>query len=812
MKCRLRPGVGTVAFLCVSFPLISTASATFETQPGKRPPRVAVFYQPGFPVYGPGEMCSPRQIVDSLNKTGLQAETLDAEALSQPAKFRREDYDALVLPYGNTYPKSAFANLRLFHQKGGCLILSGIPFTHPVVRVKNDRGQTEWRDLGHDDRAGRFDVAGIGTGGFDATSMPKITLSKEDPWELKSVNENWRGQAQTLNAKGLPQKVEIRPALVAQGRMVAGLLIHREKEFLGAVDAWTNYPNPTDLLEDAYKAEQLMARGTISALRAKGLLTPSQEKKAFGALAREDRPATYANLELPAIPRGYPTLQPKSPPPAKRLYVADVRKLDHDEKLLLSSLQGIVNRTSPRIYLIWNEDSVFCLDLMRKQGSVQEPIEVADPFTLLKTFEGEFGGAVVPDPKVYVSPCIAVDYAGADDLLIATPDLAERWGLKVKEDLRGRFKDNADALRFAREKLAPRMNPYLFLCLDPPLLGSQVDDIISAHGMAFWVTGPLAQEKPGANEKAEYEEIEATLAAAPLGGIVRGYWWNGDGMGLGEYPGVRLASRFGKITTVSDYVGNYSVTSGVPLTQLKQKPQPPAPKLDSSKVYLAMTMSDGDNLCTFNKFWRDYFNDPLHGTFPLAFGMGPTLMDLSPPLTKWFYENAAPTDEFICDVSGAGYISPTDWGRALKDEPAAFRKFYDWTQEYMKRLDLKTIRINDVGPAQIARVGANLPETKFLMPDYGFANEKSYSELTYDLPTGQSVFRAVSYGPKAVDLAKEVRSRVGQSRPAFLNVFVFNWGSSLAELKKFLEILGPDYVPVTPSQLNALYRESQSGK
>ena len=39
-----------------------------------------------------------------------------------------------------------------------------------------------------------------------------------------------------------------------------------------------------------------------------------------------------------------------------------------------------------------------------------------------------------------------------------------------------------------------------------------------------------------------------------------------------------------------------------------------------------------------------------------------------------------------------------------------------------------------------------------------------------------------------------------------MNAFIWNWGSSLADLKKTLELLGPEFVAVTPSQLDALYR------
>jgi hypothetical protein len=274
-----------------------------------------------------------------------------------------------------------------------------------------------------------------------------------------------------------------------------------------------------------------------------------------------------------------------------------------------------------------------------------------------------------------------------------------------------------------------------------------------------------------------------------------------------EGPGVTLASRFGKITTVSDYVANYSVTSGFTVPSLKQKPQPPAPKLDRSKVYVAITVSDGDNLVTWRDYFRHHFDDPMHGTFPIAWGMGPTLLDVSPVQAQWYYEHAAPTDEFICDVSGAGYIDNTEWAVALKDRDKALKSFYDWTQKYMGRMDMKTVRFMHPNVTDIAEAGKYLPKVAFLMPDYG-GGARPYSEVTYSLPTGQAVFRAAT-GTNVAGMAAQIRQRVGAVRPAFVNAFIMNWGMTLTDLKKMLDDLGPGYVPVTPSQLNALYRQAK---
>ena len=770
-------------------------------------PRVAVFSEPNFPSVNISALISAKEVAADLQTAGLPTDLLTADDLGNPAKLNARNYAAVVLPTGNAYPQAAFANLKTFHLAGGDLVTSGIPFTHAIR--KNAKG--DWEDTGNDDAPARFGPSGIGIGGYRNGATGKTTVSQTDPLKLSGLKLDWGDghDSQTLDPATLPAAENRQTPILVSGGSPLALLNTHSQAWHGAVDVWTpNSLRNEDVLV-AYAASQLMARGTVAALASQDRLDAEQRDRAFAALDRLPRPPVDADLTLPTPPRPYPTLQPKSGPPAAHLLAADVRKLSHDEVLLLASVQGIVNRRRPLIYLVTNDDDLFWLAEMQKQGVTRTPVMVSDPLYIVKAFKWALGGAVVPDPNVYVSPCIAVDIAGISDLAIATPALAERFNLPIKADLRGRFKDNADALRYARTTLLPLSNPNISLCLDPPLLGTQVDDIIASRGTCFWITGPKAQGKPGANETAERAEIAKTFAQMPLFSVVRGFWWHGDGMGLDETPGVALGSRYGKITTVSDYVANFSVTSGIVLPKLTQKPQPPAPALDKTKVYVAITISDGDNFAPWNGVFRSLFTDPLLGSFPVAFGMGPSLIDVAPHQAKWYYDHAAPNNEFLCDVSGAGYVYPADWAKALKNRPAQLQAFYDLTQSYMDRLDMHTLRLMNVSRADIAAAGSALPNTPFLMPDYGLAGESGYSEYTYSLPTGQPVFRGASDGPGAATLAAELRDHAGPARPAFLNAFVYLWGTHLSDLKQMLTLLGPDYIPVTPTQLNALYRESR---
>ena len=85
---------------------------------GAPAPRVAVFAQEGFPFYGSPEQTSPLTIARNLKLAGLRVDLLDAAALADPERFNALLYHALVLPYGNTYPQAAFANLKVHFTRG----------------------------------------------------------------------------------------------------------------------------------------------------------------------------------------------------------------------------------------------------------------------------------------------------------------------------------------------------------------------------------------------------------------------------------------------------------------------------------------------------------------------------------------------------------------------------------------------------------------------------------------------------------------------------------------------------------------------
>jgi hypothetical protein len=472
----------------------------------------------------------------------------------------------------------------------------------------------------------------------------------------------------------------------------------------------------------------------------------------------------------------------------------------------LTCLQGLVARHQPRLWLVRNREDPFWIEWHRAKGHVERVTTVTNWPALFRQFGGRVKGAVIPDEKLFRGDLLAVNVAACDDLIVASPQLAERLGLPVKLDLRGRFKTYADGLEWLWANYQAKLNPHLCDFRHPGLLAHATFDYsYEWHALMFWVAGPKEETKPGVDRPAELRLVTKILSEMPANGVCIGFPAHGEGEGMGEPPGVELLSRYGKSLVCNNHGGNYSILSGVRLDRLHPPKPPPAPALARDKIYIALAMSDGDNQILWPAFYRRYFEHPAFGKFPLAFGIGPAIRELQPGVVQWYFEHATPTTEFICDVSGAGYMQPDKFAKdALSD-------FLDWTKRLMFPLGQRTIRTVGGSDANITRYADALPFCHSIFADMGrYSVRSGITNLTYTLPGGMTVFRAVTswrYGKEG--FLREVREQVGTQRPAFVNGFVHCWTFSMDDLARIYEQRDPDMVFVTPAQLAQLYRQAR---
>lgn len=153
---------------------------------------------------------------------------------------------------------------------------------------------------------------------------------------------------------------------------------------------------------------------------------------------------------------------------AKHLDVVDLLSSTGDEKLLFSTLQGIVNREEPRIYLIENAEEgkyTWLKDL-------KVPYTTKSPRNLLLKYKHEVSGIIIYDPEVEGTVNVATTMAGLKNAVVASPELAEKlkeapYNLTVVEDLRGRFEDGLDAYKWQFENLWSETTHRMLVGLNP---------------------------------------------------------------------------------------------------------------------------------------------------------------------------------------------------------------------------------------------------------------------------------------------------------------------------------------------------------
>jgi hypothetical protein len=549
-------------------------------------------------------------------------------------------------------------------------------------------------------------------------------------------------------------------------------------------------------------------RGIAYILFKKGIITLQDFNK---IITRADQEIGIVNQyhEMTPVsePWPYDTFFPKSSLPSREPYVCDIRNASHDLHLPLISIQGLVNRTSPQIYFIFNDWDIFWLNNMLEKGYIDSWIDIS-PQDLFDLFKDQFPCVVIPDQDLFMEPNISQIVASINDCIISKDPLP---GHEIIDMSEYGFKTNAEALSWAWDTYKAEVSHHQISSIYPKEDNysslSTRDYFIQHKVFTFWITG----DKDGASATCSpFEEMKVMMkifSELPVNIPCRGFYWHGDGVGLQECSGVELLGEFGKITVVSDGFTNLSFHSGFGVENYTAPPDLPLPPLDP-KIYVAMTMSDGDNINTLENYFPDYLLSPSNGKFPIGFGMGPSIIDLAPVIGSWYYENALPGNEFLTDVSGVGYIYPETYATRYNSKEIIFDGFLSRTDQYMHRVDHAIVRPISGGINEFEEYGLKISGLLALFPDYG-RSVSTYGEATFKLSTGIPFFRTGNrYDNGIQGIISDIQSLAGTRRPAFVNAFIWNWGYKMEDLAQMVSSAPADFVFLTPAQLAKLYLEA----
>lgn len=199
----------------------------------------------------------------------------------------------------------------------------------------------------------------------------------------------------------------------------------------------------------------------------------------------------------------------------KQLDVADIYDAPGDIKLLMATLQGIVNRAEPRIYLLENKEEGKYTWL----NDLDVTYKVRDDYwQIVRTYKDEINGIIIYDPKVPDSVNVATTLAGLKSAVVASPELAEKlkaapYSLKVLDDLQGKFKDRLDAYTWQYENLWSQTTRRMLIGLSPDTSIRLPDNQADLFKV---IAEDTTQERDGSNRKLYDLDLTGSLGKSDV--------------------------------------------------------------------------------------------------------------------------------------------------------------------------------------------------------------------------------------------------------------------------------------------------------
>jgi hypothetical protein len=404
------------------------------------------------------------------------------------------------------------------------------------------------------------------------------------------------------------------------------------------------------------------------------------------------------------------------------LHDPGTRRKAWDTLHLLAALQGLANRTAPRLYLRFIQPADdYWWAKMTAPGEWLAGRPVVDTSSLdelLTRFRDVYHGAVVYDESVAALSLLASTVAGCEDLLPvrfdAAPDslyqtLVASGRLPLGRDLRGVAHSKTEAYRWAREHylvaggcdatvMAYYVDQYWLrathdvghanACL------TNHDWFVARRGFFFdldpW-DDEVPVDDPGQPVGEDSRTMQGLLKTAyernggamiHVGGFVPWAWkYTNFRDAGGKHEGVPTEWRYAEILSAynaymdADALGpcgmaNASFYQHFPLRErYPQHPRPTESELMARGLldaqgrvvpgtYVQFYVGDYDSAAWLYQEFPHHWDDRSRGTVPLAWAVNPNLEQRMAPALHYAHLSATPADWFVAGDSGAGYLNP----------------------------------------------------------------------------------------------------------------------------------------------------------
>ena len=418
--------------------------------------------------------------------------------------------------------------------------------------------------------------------------------------------------------------------------------------------------------------------------------------------------------------------------PEKEIDTFSLSGYSTDEQLLLVTLQGLINVKKPRILLYDTASDEGPTTWAKTEivGLSPNVIKKDERFEVLKEYIKEISGAVVlynitPDAEKY--PAGKDDSAYKKDLEIylhyrnvASTIAGIKRAIPMNQKLYDLYTENGIELNVVEDITALRhekpLDIYNYLydnywkdCSKRLLVSLSPKDAHHVRDMAA-ATGAAVVFLDCANGTSEQALYEKFLKDMPAGNSVVLGWY------MEERSGITTATKYGLSTVPADLYMSSTVYAGTD-HKIQVPAVPNKPEL-KDKVYIALYISDGDNIQYNQRYMRKLWDSTKNerGQVPINWTISPALVDAGPALLNYFYTTATEMDCFVSGPSGLGYSMPINTSNSktvpvyvdfLKDKDDLFEKYTKLTDSYLQRSGLRVVTVWDTMSAAERKIYAD---------------------------------------------------------------------------------------------------------
>lgn len=395
---------------------------------------------------------------------------------------------------------------------------------------------------------------------------------------------------------------------------------------------------------------------------------------------------------------------PKSPQLPTELYVVHSSDLTTAEFSAIASLQGLLAKTKPEIYMVVDAIPAYAawLEDLEQHYGVTTVLVTNDggkraAAKLIEHYKTRFANYIVYDattgrPNINDSHNVANSLAGLKEAIMVEKNyeaafLAYDWGTTLPVKVADVSDKTMAWLVDQPEYDLLRKDMLIELETHEAYEGVFRDYAIMTNSLVFYDSG-------GPNTPLRQQVLDDLEPDSPVLG-----WGN---FYAGENTFIEPTTRAGHYYIAANWCFNMTVLSAYSLPIVTQKNHDPAPPpITPAKRHVTLLMSDGDNLQYAYGGFRlqgKLYDDPARGTVPLAWGIPASMIDLAPTALKHIYDQASdgtavgrPAKDQFVFMSAGGYMYPSMFPAHLLADHAAK------VNDQLARSDVGIMGIIDLG-------------------------------------------------------------------------------------------------------------------